>query len=62
MITSLKMNLFFPEGRRFGKTVIFAKNTQQTSDEESDSGSDAEDSNSDESMEEGHPPKKQKIE
>lgn len=53
---------FFAEGRRYGKTVIFAKNTQESSgDEDVDSESDGDDSNSDESMDEGHPSKKQKL-
>ncbi|XP_031623918.1 ribonuclease P protein subunit p30 [Contarinia nasturtii] len=50
------------EGRRYGKTVIFAKNTNEPSDEDgNDSESDEEESNSDESMDEGHPPKKLKF-
>lgn len=54
--------MFLPEGRRYGKTVIFAKNTQESSEgEEHDSESEGEESNSDESMEEGHPAKKPKI-
>lgn len=56
----------FSEGRRYGKTVIFAKNTQESSDDEegndSDSEDDEEESNSDDdSMDKGHPPKKQKF-
>lgn len=50
------------EGRRYGKTVIFAKNTEETSaEDENDSESHGEESNSDESMDEGHPPKKPKF-
>lgn len=55
---------FFPssEGRRYGKTVIFAKNIEGTSGEdENDCESHGEESNSDESMDEGHPPKKPKF-
>lgn len=52
----------FTEGRRCGKTVIIAKNIQESSDNSDESGSDADDtSDSDESMTDGHPAKKQKI-
>lgn len=58
------MMIFFPfsEGRRCGKTVIIAKNIQESSDND-ESGSDAEEENSssDESMTDGHPAKKPKI-
>lgn len=58
--------LHFSEGRRYGKTVIFAKNTQESSGDEeendSESDDDEEESNSDDdSMDEGHPAKKQKL-
>lgn len=52
------------EGRRHGKTVIFAKNVprkhieEENNIEESDYG---EESDSDESMSDGHPTKKQKT-
>lgn len=52
----------FLEGRRCGKTVIYAKNTQDEFSDNNESGSEAEeDSSSDESMTDGHPAKKQKI-
>lgn len=41
--------------------MIFAKNTQEESDDNSGSGSEADDSSSDESMDGGHPAKKPKI-
>lgn len=50
----------FSEGRRCGKTVIIAKNTHE-SNESDESESEAEDSSSDESINDGHPAKKQKI-
>lgn len=60
MVTVLQF-VSISDGRRCGKTVIFAKNTQESSDND-ESGSEAEDeSSSDESMTDGHPAKKQKI-
>lgn len=58
---------FVTEGRRYGKTVIIAKNLRTGKLEEENEDDDSEDddeseseSQSDDSME-GHPPKKQKI-
>lgn len=52
------------EGRRHGKTVIFAKNIKESGnndDDGSDSNYDDDDCESDNSMNETHPIKKQKI-
>lgn len=53
---------FFVEGRRHGKTVIFAKNVNNSAafDDKIDD-SDYDESDSDDSMSDGHPSKKQKI-
>lgn len=54
---------FIAEGRRHGKTVIFAKNVanKRADDDDKIEDSDYDESDSDESMTDGHPSKKQKI-
>lgn len=54
---------FIPEGRRHGKTVIFAKNVASKRPENGTKieDSDYDETDSDESMSDGHPSKKQKI-
>lgn len=49
-----------PEGRRYGKTIILAKNMPESSSEEEDD-KEGSDSDSDESMSAGYPAKKPRI-
>lgn len=48
------------EGRRYGKTIILAKNMPESSSEDEDD-QDGDDSDSDQSMNEGYPAKKPRI-
>lgn len=56
-------HIWFSEGRRHGKTVIFAKNivNKRAEDDDKFEDSDYDESDTDESMSDGHTSKKQKL-